>query len=185
MSKVKEAPRLNTVCKTKNGGIKSRIEIVFVNCHGKNRFMAATDNTFLNQFQVIFLSETWETESKYMPVFKHKRSFVVHAKKDPKGRPYGGLQIYIEQSLEPKFISKSDYHIAIRIQEMVIIGVYFSPTTDFDDVISDLSNLFNITVNKKELIMGGDINLHSNSKEFNMLEDYLKPRVYSHTPITK
>ncbi|XP_059083490.1 facilitated trehalose transporter Tret1-2 homolog [Tigriopus californicus] len=67
----------------------------------------------------IFLSETWFTEEKHESCFLGKQSFVVHARKPTgRGRPS-----------------------AVDAQVFTIIGAYYQPTTEYDDLVSDLTSI--------------------------------------------
>ena len=82
----------------------------------------------LNKNSILFLSETWMTENKYEDLLPEKTTFVVHAKKKSKGRPFGGLQMIINKKLKPKLISKDDNHICVSACGLTVCGFYFNPS---------------------------------------------------------
>ena len=67
--------------------------------HGKGTFYWHLGCT---RAGIPFLNETWMTENKYQDLFPEKTTFVIHAKKKSKGRPFGDLQIIINKTLKPE-----------------------------------------------------------------------------------
>ena len=86
---------------------RTKARLLFLNCHGRasmERTLSTDTWDLLNKNSFLFLSETWMTEQKYQDLFPEKTTFVVHAKKKSKGRPFGGLQMIINKTLKPKLI---------------------------------------------------------------------------------
>ena len=97
----------------------------------------------LSNHSVVFLSESWLVEEKFGPLLQNKDVFSVHAKKAHRGRPSGGLEAYASRCLHAELLSSNDHHIALRVGSTVIVGVYYRPTLELDDVTTDLSSVFN------------------------------------------
>ena len=117
--------------KNKRGG-NMKIKILFANTHGLDSFMRASNITNLLKSSVCFLSETWLTKDKYKNWFENKFCMVAHAKKHPKGRPFGGLQLLANPNMNPRPFSQGDNHLALEVRGLSIIRFYFTPSSDLD-----------------------------------------------------
>lgn len=112
------------------------------------------------------------------PCLSHKDFFYSNAVKlnenERRGRPSGGLELYIDPSLCAKIISKSPSYLCAETKTLYIIGVYFKPLADLDDIISDIHTAI-VSCNNfnKGIVIGGDFNLHYGTNNFSNLASFL------------
>ena len=147
------------------------LQCVFWNVNGKKTFLnqleSQTDDPLLTHSQVVFLSETWQIHPNAS--FLRKDFFFSDAQKTT-GRPSGGLEMYLEPSLKGNLISKSSRHICIETSKFYIIGVYYKPTLELDEIISDLLTALKCCSNTAlGILVGGDFNIKFDSFEFQSL----------------
>ena len=128
----------------------------------------------LSNHSVVFLSESWLVEEKFDPLLRNKDFFVVHARQVHRGRPSGGLEAYTARCLHAKRISTTDHHIALRVRSTVLIGVYYRPTLELDDITADLSCVFNLCGPQDKVIVGGDFNISHNCPDVRELSGFLQ-----------
>ena len=76
--------------------------------------------------------------------------------------------MYCTQTLKPKFLSKCDQHIAMKIANVLIVGIYFNPEIEFDDITEKLTSILeNDEINDDTaIIIGGDFNVKPHEIEF-------------------
>ena len=128
-------------------------QFTFLNVHGRKNFKSVVDKCKYNleeleKNSVLFFSETWITDKKkciYTPFNANKDTFAsnaVPAKNELGiaigGRPSGGLEFVVGRGLGAKEITKSDNHLIISFSDTYVIGVYYQPSLDFEDLITDL-----------------------------------------------
>ena len=153
----------------------NKITVLFQNPNSKNsaKFKAALPEIANNS--IIFLSETMTLEKKQKSLFEHKLFEYVNAFKGDQGRPKGGLDMYCSQVLKPTVLSKSEKHIAIKISNLTIIGVYFEPEMEFEDITTLLTAILDLTYidNDEAILIGGDFNIKPHEQEFEELTTFL------------
>ena len=154
------------------------ISLLFWNVNGKRRFLNCFNNLdmqILNKNDVIFLSESWCTHPQ--STLSGKDFFCSEALMSQNGgRPSGGLELYSPVTEFGKLISKTRHHIAIKLKELIVIGVYYRPDLDFDEKIHDLVCVLTVCNNKfprSDIVLGGDFNLHHDSYDFENLTELL------------
>ncbi|KAG1667819.1 Acetylcholinesterase [Nymphon striatum] len=146
--------------------------ILFLNAHGIRTALASTPQ--LAHHSIAFFSETWDPTSS--PLITDKDFFSVAATKPPgRGRPYGGLHMYVNPTLNAKLLSSNDSHISIQLKNISIIGFYFRPGTDLDDILISLATELNNVPSDQPTILGGDLNLHPDSSNFKEVCNFLRP----------
>ena len=147
---------------------------VFWNICGKQRFSRSIDNSecFLSEIDIVFLCETWILNDP-TPLLAGKDFFNSSAMPTG-GRPSGGLEMYISPSLEGSLVSKTHHHICVKTPRLYIVGVYYKPSLDLDDIVCDLTvALTACTDPSLDIVIGGDFNLHSQSFDFEVLAQLL------------
>ena len=129
-------------------------------------------NVTLPSSQIIFFCETWCLSPA--PKIPGKDFFFSPAVATT-GRPSGGLEFYLDPSLKPSLISKTALHLCVSVNNTIaIIGVYYKPTLELDDILIDLTVVLDICRNSNlSIILGGDFNLHLNTAKFSELLDLL------------
>ncbi|KAG1672160.1 RNA-directed DNA polymerase from mobile element jockey [Nymphon striatum] len=90
-----------------------------------------------------------------------------------RGRPSGGLQCYINPKIDAKLISSDFNHMCILLPFVTLIGIYFSPKTDIDDILIMLATFLNNAPPNTPILLGGDLNVNINSEEFQELNNFL------------
>ena len=82
--------------------------------------------------------------------------------------------MYCTQTLKPKFLGKCDQHIAMKIANVLIVGIYFNPETEFDDITVKLTSILeNTEINDDTaIIVGGDFNVKPHENEFKELSKF-------------
>lgn len=149
-------------------GGKKKITCLFWNVHGRNQLtdFLASDN-FLDRSSISFLSETWITTAS--SILPNKDIFVAEAIKPcSSGRPSGGLEFYVNSKLCAKLILKTPQHINIFCNNIHFIGVYYKPSIDFCDLLSDLQLALNACLSPF-ILLCGDFNIHYGSSDFSSL----------------
>ena len=158
--------------------MERNFKCVFWNIDGKNRFTNLTggpdqvnsDPLFYNS-DVIFLCETWTQKACS---FLRCKNFVGVDATPTTGRSSGGLDMYFPTAETKCVLSSSEHHICIKTSELVIIGVYYKPSLDFDDKVLDLVIALNSCFScDLPIMIGGDFNLHTRSSDFIFLEQML------------
>jgi len=145
-----------------------------LNVHGRENFKRlCKDLSTVEKNAIIFLCETWTVQTKSLPLFPSKDHFVVHADKHTKGRPFGGLEIYVSRHLQAQERSKSPHHIVVDVGSTSVIGVYYRPNLDLDEIITDLALATSSCGHQDEIVLCGDFNLHHGTREFEELEEFL------------
>ncbi|KAG1658844.1 hypothetical protein GQR58_022766 [Nymphon striatum] len=155
--------------KHRRRGGKPTLTCLFWNVHGRNSACnkLAFDN-FLDRSSVTFLSETMLINpSSVLP----NDYFSPSASKCTKqGRPSSGIEFNVNPNLCAIVISKAFHHIKIILGTLHIIGVYYNPSTEFDDLHTDLHKALS-SCNTPYIVIDGDFNLHYKDTE---LKDLLK-----------
>mgnify|MGYP000991437967 CR=1 FL=1 len=74
-----------------------------------------------------------------------------------------------------KYLYASDSSLAVRIRGYVFIGVYYDykPTSQLNDLISDVENAIACALPDHEIVLGGDMSLRPYSIEFVELREVL------------
>lgn len=104
----------------------------------------------------------------------NKDFFYVPAIKPPRrGRPSGGLHLYTHPRLNAKLLSSDFNHIAVRLPHLTLIGVYFKPASDLDDIIMCLATALNHASSSHPILIGGDFNLRPDSVPFAEVTSFL------------
>ena len=149
----------------------------FWNIEGKNRLLNLFDSTtldscsFLSEFDLSFLSETWSlVPFSSLPM----KNFACHEATRTEGRPSGGLEMYSKPSKGDKIISKSPCHLCVKSGGIQVIGVYYKPTLEFDDLILDLITAISACSSEFPILLAGDFNLHVGTADFKHLTEILQ-----------
>ena len=154
--------------------------ILFWNIEGKRRFLDVLNvdshnniesDTLFSSADIVFFSETWSL----LPSASLKaKDFFASEAVPTEGRPSGGLELYAKSSKASKLISKSSMHLCVELENLIVIGVYYKPSLEFDDKISDLvTALSACTSSPKPIVLGGDFNIHVNKPDFQNLSSIL------------
>lgn len=152
------------------GGSK-KVKLLFWNIHGRNNFCTKYCDNFLDEFSVNFLCETWQCNPSSL--LRSKDCFFSEAKKPPLGRPSCGLEFYANTTLNLKLASKSLCHLLLSSSLFNVIGVYYPPKTDLDDIIEDLLTALDSCNHATPTFLGGDFNLHYEDAAFKSVSDML------------
>lgn len=100
------------------------------------------------------MTETFNT-SEAIPINNYY-FFSSPAQQHERGRPIGGLAIYIKPNLEPEKVTHNNNKIHIKTKFGKIMCYYYSPQTDISDIIQELSeDTLNI---QDSCIIAGDFN---------------------------
>ncbi|CAG0904673.1 unnamed protein product [Cyprideis torosa] len=150
----------------------SKTAFLFSNAHGLDNLLLESGDEF-SKFCVSFFCETWLTEDKIYNPFQEKCDFTFVPARPTGGRPSGGLQLHWKRSLKVKELSKNFNHIAVELPYVSVIGVYYLPGTDPDDIILDLTAALNKCNPRLPIIIGGDFNLHHDDQSSKDLERVL------------
>ena len=161
---------------------------MFWNIEGINRFYNTIDKAtykLLQTTDIVFLSETWLLSS-YSKI--SGKDFFASDAIPTLGRPSGGLQMHINPQLSPKIISRTEFHICVSIaipsqsssvphpviKEIGVIGVYYKPSLDFDDLISDLLGVLDkCSLKNFPVLLAGDFNIKIPSPQATELSNLL------------
>ena len=85
-------------------GGSSKVSAFFYNVNGREKLERSLDNKLdlnkIGNHSFVFLSETWLTEKKSSSLFPDKDFFVEHAEKNARGRPFGGIEMYVSKHLQ-------------------------------------------------------------------------------------
>ena len=99
---------------------------------------------------------------------------IVPAEKQPntRGRPKGGLMFSVSKTLDPVVLSSSQHHIALLLQtiNVAVIGCYYNPNLDVDDVTQDCLTAISACPRNTELVFGGDFNMKPGNEAFKQME---------------
>ena len=109
------------------------------------------------------------------PLLKRKDYFYVPATKQSKGRgrPSGGLDMYASLGLGALHRSSSGSHVAISCGTLWVVGVYYKPSLEIDDVVHDLSSVLSMVPRGCDVVVGGDFNLEASHPSFEILSALL------------
>ena len=147
---------------------------VFFNIHGL--ISSSHDPFTINELQnhsIVFISETW-LHSTQTPLLPSKSVITVPAIKPPgRGRPSGGLHLYYNPKFNSRLNSSDQNHISVSFDHISIIGVYFKPNSDIDDIIISLATALRNIPASSPIVIGGDFNVHPNTTEFFEICDFL------------
>lgn len=161
--------------KRPNRGGGSKISSIFYNIDGKSKFGLSCKVEEFSKHGVLFFCETWITENKPTPPLIDGKDCFVSFARQPlggRGRPSGGLEMYVSSSLCASLLSKSPNHIAVLVGSTAVIGVYYPPGTDMDDISSDVLQALN-ECRGHEIVIGGDWNLKVGENNFSCLSSLL------------
>ena len=126
---------------------------------------------------MIFWTETMVTEQKWFPALLDRDSYHTCATKVMKrGRPSGGIEFYVAKNLGSKQIFTNGNLIAIAFGKIAVIGVYFKPTLEIDEIIRDLSTALALIPEDHNIVIGGDFNLKPGTPEFDEVVGFLEDR---------
>ena len=162
--------------KKKRKGGKRRTSFMFYNVHGLNNvFRNEPNDRFFSKPCVTFLCETWNRDKDCTShPFKNRFISAVPAVKtiNSRGRPKGGLMFSVSKTLDPVVLSSSQHHIALLLQtiNIAVIGCYYNPNLDFDDVTQDCLKAISSCPKSAELVIGGDWNMKPSTETFNQME---------------
>jgi len=81
--------------------------------------------------------------------------------------------MYVSRYLQAQERSKSPHHIAIDVGSTSLIGVYYRPSLELDDVITDLSKAITSCGNQDEIILSGDFNIQYGTPDYVELEEFV------------
>ena len=91
------------------------------------------------------------------------------------GRPSGGLEIYCSPFDKGILLSKTASHVCVKLRKFIVISIYYKPSLEFDDKISDL--IIALSACEKycdvPIVVGGDLNIHYGSFDFSNLSDIM------------
>jgi len=159
--------------KKKNRAGRTKRSVLFLNVHGRENFERLFKRSDFEKHAVVFLSETWMVKSKSSSLFPTKDSYHVHADKKPRGRPFGGLEMYVSLHLQAQERSTSSHHIVVDVGSTSFVGVYYRPGLDLDDIVTDLAQAISCCGQQDEIVVSGDFNLHHGTREFDELEEFM------------
>ena len=128
----------------------------------------------LKKNEVTFLSETWSTAPS--SPCQGKTFFSVPATKSTgRGRPSGGLELLVSPSLSSRLLSSSDHHLCVHIPNLnlTVVGVYYKPSLDMDEVVEDLTRAIDASPDGAEIVVGGDFNRKLGDSDFGELCEFL------------
>ncbi|KAG1681447.1 hypothetical protein GQR58_011837 [Nymphon striatum] len=153
---ISEGPVSHNRNKRHRRGGKAKLTCLFWNAHGRSSVSdkVATDN-FLNRFSIPFLCETWITNPS--SILPNKDLFISEAHKPKIGRPSGGIDINTNPNLRISLIYKSQHNINVLIRNIHFIGGYYKPSTELEDLLSDIQVALN-KCSSPFIILCGDIN---------------------------
>ena len=148
---------------------------VFFNVHGlTSSSLCAHTVTELQNHSVVFLSETW-LHSTQTELIQSKTLISVPATKPSgRGRPSGGLHLYFNPKFNSKVNSSDSSHISVTFDHISVIGCYFRPQSDLDDIVLTLATALNNIPSTLPVIIGGDFNVHPDSNEFKEISQFLR-----------
>lgn len=154
---------------------KTSISCLFLNTHGLKSALLDTSLTDQLNHSILFFSETWLSCPSQSPSRTNFDFFNVPATKPPgRGRPSGGLQLYVHPRFKAQLVSSDEMHICVSLPHLTVAGFYFKPGTDFDDLILCISSVLNHSPNNIPIILGGDFNLKPDSTAFRELCLFLR-----------
>ena len=143
-----------------------------MNCHGINNLLRNIHPSEFQQHTLSFFSETWSTNPT--PFLRNKDFYFVPAIKGPRGRPKGGLEVYVNASYNSQELSCSSQHIAITFLNRTFICCYYQPGTDLDDILIDLAILLSKASDQSLITISGDLNLSPTNPDFIELVNFLQ-----------
>ena len=92
---------------------------------------------FLSRFDVLVLTETFQTTDSNIPF----RCFETLACQPERGRPMGGILVATTPELMPQLVFKSNNCVAISSSLGNMVGCYFSPDLNIDNIIDEMLNV--------------------------------------------
>jgi hypothetical protein len=143
---------------------KTTSSFIYLNSHGLRSALLEAADSFSNH-SISFFSETWlHGEASSTPLIAGKDLFDVPAVKPPgRGRPSGGLQLYVHPKFNAKLISSDFNHIAVSLPHLTFVGLYFRPGADLDDIVMTIATALNHAPPRLPVLIGGDLNVHPGS----------------------
>ena len=152
---------------------RTPISALFLNVHGLRTALLEPSLLSNLNHSILFFSETW-VHSSTGPSIPNMDFFEVLATKPPgRGRPSGGLQLYCHPRFNSKLLSSTPSLIAVSLPHISVLGCYFKPTTDFDDLVLSLASALSLCPPDLPILIGGDFNLRPDSVQFKDLSYFL------------
>ena len=126
------------------------------NVEGLRTVLTATPILPLQDNDILLFSETFATKDTEISGFHGIHS---PAKKGEKGRPTGGLSCFVKPHLQPfSGIKCTDNTITITTRAVNIVGAYFPPNIEPENIIDDIGKAMETIDNDKPTILAGDLN---------------------------
>ena len=121
-------------------------------------------DTDLKTSHLVFFCETW---IKYPTACLSEMDFYSSDAMSTAGRNSGGIELYVSPEERSYLVSKSSNHLCVKLSGVYIIGVYYKPTLEYDDRISDLVSALSACTDKDHvIIIGGDFKMRAGSSDF-------------------
>ena len=147
----------------------------------------------LESSSIMLLVETLDTGKAKLPTEYY--SFVQEASKCNRGRPSGGITVFIKPNHNPRLVEMNMNYVKIKIEnpsELEIITMYYKPETSINEITSEISNL----VDESTRVIAGDFNCRTDKSKgkiliefmnimgFNLLNDLEIPTYYCHNGVS-
>ena len=156
----------------------SEISLRSYNVHGINQGINLLDVFCNDHTDIIFIQESWlsvnEANSKfsvYQPlyhIFNSSPMDDILSKNILRGRPFGGLSVFILDSFYKLFnsimcIASTDHYIIVKADKLLLVNVYLpsgKTVNCFETVGVILSEIVNIcaSIAYDAILIGGDLN---------------------------
>lgn len=146
---IRSTPRESSSIKT--------LSIISFNTHGLRNFHSII-NDFL-QFDVVFICETW-TDDGTTSLPPGYRSVCVPPTRGERGRPAGGLVLFIRSSIAHEITYMSQRLISLRIKTGPIFNLvccYWCPTDSINEQIAELKETLSMDQFGQSIVIG-DLN---------------------------
>lgn len=140
------------------------------NVEGLNFILSCGILGYFQQFDIVLLTESFRTAPTALKEFY---TYDVLAKKEERGRPFGGLLIAVKPHLKPREVSHSDHFLVVSTLSCNVILCYFNPKCDSSDFAVELVQAFSGVDLSKPSLVCGDFNARldkPNSKTEDLLE---------------
>ena len=152
-----------------------KVNIASLNCRGlnqKNKILQIFDLVELNKIDILFLQETHLDsyalieEYKNFLVEKHYVSFWTINEDKTKGVAVIFRDLFFQDydSLNLKFIENRVISIDLKFKDILFNLVNIYAPNLHEDQFDFIDKLYNITNNKKNIILGGDFNIDLSKK---------------------
>ena len=153
-----------------------RIIISIIKCNGFDELIMQNTLRMQNSPFILCAQETWrynlnEFHAKNKSMFHTVHSSSMDENIRTKGRPFGGLAMFIHDKIRFKPIHQDKNCIAIEVENMnsnfVLANVYFPPydskkteQENFTNLARILGDLTSVLESYSEIILCGDLNYH-------------------------